>query len=44
MSEYDAEETPHKFGKCEYCLRHTTVYAFALWVCADCLKSDPNAK
>lgn len=36
-------DVPRKIGTCEYCLRMTTVYAYALWVCRRCLESDPNA-
>jgi hypothetical protein len=42
-TEFELELIPHKPGQCEYCLKHVTVYAFALWVCAECLRTDPNA-
>ncbi len=35
-------DAPHRIGVCEYCLRETTVYAYALWVCRRCLDEDPN--
>jgi hypothetical protein len=33
-------DVPHRFGMCEWCLHETTVYAYILWVCRDCLLSE----
>ncbi len=38
---YTLDDIPRTHGTCEYCLRETTVYAFALWVCRRCLENDP---
>jgi ribosomal protein S14 len=32
-----SETRPSKYGVCDHCARETTVYAFVLWVCRQCL-------
>jgi hypothetical protein len=37
MLEFDLEWATHRFGKCQRCLKRTTVYDFQAWICAECL-------